>query len=101
MADGVGQDVGARFHHRYASLAMSISIGPRCNPLFLPCFWRVTNLRGNIRCSKHAIDLELVIPCAGVFIFVGVKPHTDWLPGSVGLDNHEFILTGPSILGSS
>ncbi|EMI54046.1 response regulator receiver modulated FAD- dependent pyridine nucleotide-disulfide oxidoreductase [Rhodopirellula sallentina SM41] len=37
------------------------------------------------------------VDCSGVFIFVGAKPHTDWLPDSVELDEHGFVLTGPGV----
>lgn len=37
------------------------------------------------------------IPCPAIFIFVGAKPHTEWLPDSVALDENGFILTGPTI----
>lgn len=37
------------------------------------------------------------IDCGGIFIFVGAKPHTEWLPESVALDKNGFVLTGPSI----
>jgi thioredoxin reductase (NADPH) len=35
------------------------------------------------------------IPCAAAFVFVGAKPHTEWLPASIALDDHGFVLTGP------
>lgn len=37
------------------------------------------------------------LDCAGLFIFVGAKPHTEWLPEQVALDNRGFVLTGPAI----
>ncbi|MEM9645802.1 MAG: FAD-dependent oxidoreductase, partial [Planctomycetota bacterium] len=40
---------------------------------------------------------EQRLQCSGAFIFVGAKPHTDWLPESVALDKDGFVLTGPSI----
>ncbi len=36
------------------------------------------------------------ITCAGVFIFIGAKPHTDWLPEKVLLDDKGFVMTGSS-----
>ncbi|MEW4486651.1 FAD-dependent oxidoreductase [Thalassoglobus sp. JC818] len=41
------------------------------------------------------------LSCAAVFVFVGAKPHTDWLPDEVALDEHGFILTGPAIRRSN
>lgn len=37
------------------------------------------------------------IDCSGLFIFVGAKPHTEWLPDSVALDAKGFVQTGPSV----
>jgi thioredoxin reductase (NADPH) len=34
---------------------------------------------------------------AGIFIFVGAVPHSDFLDGVVALDDHGFVLTGPDI----
>lgn len=36
------------------------------------------------------------IPCSALFIFVGAKPHTEWLPKSIALDEQGFVLTGPA-----
>jgi len=33
------------------------------------------------------------IPLSGVFIFIGLKPQTDWLKGKLDLDENGFILT--------
>jgi thioredoxin reductase (NADPH) len=38
-----------------------------------------------------------LINCAALFVFVGTKPHTDWLPKSVALDEKGFVLTGASL----
>lgn len=35
--------------------------------------------------------------CSGLFIFVGAKPHTEWLPDTVALDEDGFVLTGPTV----
>ncbi|WP_145417357.1 FAD-dependent oxidoreductase [Planctomycetes bacterium K23_9] len=37
------------------------------------------------------------VECGAAFIFVGAKPHTEWLPDSVALDDRGFVLTGPTI----
>jgi thioredoxin reductase (NADPH) len=34
------------------------------------------------------------LDCSAVFVFIGARPHTDWLPESVALDSKGFILTG-------
>jgi thioredoxin reductase (NADPH) len=35
-----------------------------------------------------------VLDCAAVFVFIGARPRTDWLPPSVAVDAKGFILTG-------
>jgi len=37
---------------------------------------------------------EEEVNCAGLFIFIGARPHTDWLPASVKLDSKGFVVTG-------
>ena len=41
-----------------------------------------------------------VSPCNGLFIFVGAKPHTDWLPPELELDEKGFIKVGPAVANS-
>ncbi|EMI27518.1 FAD-dependent oxidoreductase [Rhodopirellula europaea] len=38
-----------------------------------------------------------MLDCPSAFIFVGAKPHTEWLPDSVALDDRGFVMTGPMI----
>jgi thioredoxin reductase (NADPH) len=33
-----------------------------------------------------------------LFILIGAQPRTDWLAGTLGRDEHGFILTGPDLL---
>ena len=40
------------------------------------------------------------VPAKALFIFIGAVPPTDWLAGSILLDNRGFILTGPDILAT-
>ena len=37
---------------------------------------------------------QQIVPAAGLFIYIGAEPNTDWLNGIVLRDNHGFILTG-------
>ena len=37
------------------------------------------------------------LDCGAVFLFVGAKPHTDWLPEQIQLDGKGFVLTGSAI----
>jgi thioredoxin reductase (NADPH) len=34
------------------------------------------------------------LDCSAVFVFIGARPRTDWLPASVAVDSKGFILTG-------
>jgi thioredoxin reductase (NADPH) len=38
------------------------------------------------------------VPAAAVFILIGARPHTDWLPESIGLDASGHVLTGADVL---
>jgi thioredoxin reductase (NADPH) len=46
----------------------------------------------------HPDGTENLLPAAGLFIFIGATPCTDWLKGVVKLDERGFILTGPQLL---
>jgi thioredoxin reductase (NADPH) len=46
----------------------------------------------------HPDGTEKLLPAAGLFIFIGATPCTDWLKGVVKLDERGFILTGPQLL---
>jgi thioredoxin reductase (NADPH) len=35
-----------------------------------------------------------VLDCSAVFVFIGARPRTDWLPSSIAVDSKGFILTG-------
>jgi thioredoxin reductase (NADPH) len=41
------------------------------------------------------------VPAAALFILIGAQPHTGWLAGTLQLDEHGFVLTGPDLLQSS
>jgi thioredoxin reductase (NADPH) len=42
---------------------------------------------------------EETIPSAGLFLMIGARPHTDWLPPEIARDTHGFILTGREVEG--
>jgi thioredoxin reductase (NADPH) len=47
---------------------------------------------------EHAASGERrVVPCAGLFCFIGAEPATGWLPDSVALDPDGFVLTDRSL----
>ena len=37
------------------------------------------------------------VPARGLFLMIGARPHTDWLPPDVARDNRGFVLTGPHL----
>jgi thioredoxin reductase (NADPH) len=37
------------------------------------------------------------VPADALFVMIGAKPHTDWLPPSVRRDEQGFVLTGPAV----
>jgi thioredoxin reductase (NADPH) len=51
----------------------------------------------NIRLRNNRTDEMRTIHCAAMFIFIGAKPHTEWLPSCVRLDDKGFVLTGASV----
>ncbi|HSM54937.1 MAG TPA: FAD-dependent oxidoreductase [Candidatus Sulfomarinibacteraceae bacterium] len=40
---------------------------------------------------------EMPVETAALFIFIGVEPHTAWLPPQIELDERGFIKTGPDV----
>lgn len=50
-----------------------------------------------VRLRENRDDATRDVDCAGLFIFVGAKPHTDWLPDRIALDERGFVLTGAAI----
>jgi thioredoxin reductase (NADPH) len=39
-----------------------------------------------------------VLETSGLFVWIGAKPHTDWLSDSIARDEDGFILTGQDLL---
>ncbi|MEO1512805.1 MAG: FAD-dependent oxidoreductase, partial [Planctomycetota bacterium] len=40
------------------------------------------------------------LDCAGVFVFIGARPNTEWLPDAIALDERGYVLTGPQASAS-
>jgi thioredoxin reductase (NADPH) len=41
------------------------------------------------------------VPAAALFVLVGARPHTAWLPESIQRDEHGFVLTGTDVVSGS
>jgi thioredoxin reductase (NADPH) len=41
-----------------------------------------------------AAGLQAVLETDALFVFIGASPHTEWLAGTVDLDDHGFVRTG-------
>jgi thioredoxin reductase (NADPH) len=44
---------------------------------------------------------ESTVPPAAVFVLIGARPHTDWLPPEISCDEHGYVLTGSDLAGST
>jgi thioredoxin reductase (NADPH) len=42
---------------------------------------------------------EEIVDAGGLFVMIGSRPHTDWLPLEVARDPRGFVLTGPDLAG--
>jgi thioredoxin reductase (NADPH) len=67
---------------------------------------QVAEVKGEERLEKIVLrdresgDLEEV-DSNGMFIFIGARPHSDFVKGVVGLDPQGFVLTGPDHIGAA
>jgi len=41
------------------------------------------------------------VPAKALFVFIGASPHTDWLRGSVAMDDKGFVVTGRDLQGDA
>jgi thioredoxin reductase (NADPH) len=41
---------------------------------------------------------EETVPADALFVFIGAEPHTEWLAGTVALDDLGFVLTGADLV---
>jgi thioredoxin reductase (NADPH) len=42
--------------------------------------------------------VEETVPADGLFLMIGARPHSGWLPGSVARDDQGFVFTGSDVL---
>jgi thioredoxin reductase (NADPH) len=40
------------------------------------------------------------VPAAALFVLIGARPHTTWLPDSIQRDQHGFVLTGTDVVSA-
>ena len=65
----------------------------------------VTEISGENKLENITIKItktggQQSVPVAGLFIYIGAEPHTDWRDGVVIRDNHGFILTGSDLVNN-
>jgi thioredoxin reductase (NADPH) len=48
-----------------------------------------------------ATSTRRTLAASALFVLIGAEPHTQWLAGSVELDDHGFIVTGPDLAGQT
>ncbi len=65
----------------------------------------IIGLDGDVCLQKATLknsqtNQSTTVDCAGLFIFIGAKPHTEWLGEGILKDGYGFVLTGPSIVGN-
>jgi thioredoxin reductase (NADPH) len=49
--------------------------------------------------ADRAAGTEERVPASAVFIFIGARPGTDWLAGTLARDERGFLLAGPDLRG--
>ncbi|MFC9772500.1 MULTISPECIES: FAD-dependent oxidoreductase [unclassified Pseudarthrobacter] len=62
----------------------------------------IVGLVGSGALEHIVVDLEAtgeqrIFPSRYLFVFIGAKPHTEWLQNTLALDDHGFILTGADL----
>jgi thioredoxin reductase (NADPH) len=46
---------------------------------------------------EGATGEEVTVTADGLFVLIGARPQTDWLPSEIARDRHGFLLTGPDL----
>ena len=50
---------------------------------------------------ERATDEEETVAADALFVMIGARPHSDWLPADIPRDTHGFLLTGTDLPGGS
>ena len=58
------------------------------------------NVLRSLELLNNQTQQRQTVDAAAVFIFVGAKPHTDWLADKIDLDENCFIKTGTQVAES-
>ena len=45
----------------------------------------------------RATGADETVPADGLFLMIGARPHTDWLPPDIARDERGFVVTGPDL----
>jgi thioredoxin reductase (NADPH) len=63
---------------------------------------QITEAIGSERLEELVIargeQAPVTVPATALFIFIGARPHTDWIGDLIARDEHGFILSGPDAL---
>jgi thioredoxin reductase (NADPH) len=46
---------------------------------------------------ESATDEEATVPADALFVLIGARPQTEWLPADIARDDHGFLLTGDDL----
>jgi thioredoxin reductase (NADPH) len=62
----------------------------------------IVGVDGSGALERIVVDLRAtgerrILDSRYLFIFIGAKPHTEWLQGTLALDDHGFVLTGADL----
>jgi thioredoxin reductase (NADPH) len=62
----------------------------------------IVGVDGSGAIERIVVDLRAtgerrILDSRYLFIFIGAKPHTEWLQGTLALDDHGFVLTGADL----
>src|SRR5262249_47554349 len=48
--------------------------------------------------ADDATGTTAIVPAEALFVMIGARPHTSWLPPEVARDGHGFVVTGPDLI---
>ncbi len=48
----------------------------------------------------RATGTDETVPADGLFLMIGARPRTEWLPSDITCDERGFVVTGPDLLGT-